>query len=134
MAASPTTAETDPEAAASGLLIYDGDCGFCTAAARRFGDLAHGSASVQPWQALELGDYGLTEAQANSAVYWVADGTAHAGADAVAHSLQALALPWRLVGRVLATPPFIWIGRLIYPVVARNRHRLPGATEACRLD
>lgn len=131
MAASPTTAET--ETAALGLLIYDGDCGFCTVAARKFVDFAGESATIMPWQVLDLDDYGLTAADVATSVYWVQDGQNHAGADAVVHALQACKRPWPLVGKVLATPPFIWLARAVYPVIARFRHRLPGATDACRI-
>ena len=130
--ASQITAGT--RSAALGVLIFDGDCGFCTTAARKFGDLAGGSAQVAPWQSLELGDYGLTEAEASSAAYWVQNGTAYRGADAAAQALQVCNPALAFLGKVIAAPPFIWAARAIYPVIARYRHRLPGATDACRID
>lgn len=135
MAASPTTAETKVTSvtAASGLLIFDGDCGFCTSTARKFAVFADESASIAPWQSLELEDYGLSEEQASSAVYWVHDGRQYRGADAVANALRVCGRPWSVLGAVLAVPPFIWLARAIYPVVAKYRYRLPGATNACRI-
>ena len=132
MAASPTTAETND--VALGLLIFDGDCGFCTQAARKFADFAGESALVQPWQALQLSDYGLTEADCSAALHWVHDGVNYRGADAVARGLLVCRSPWPFIGRILATPPFSWLARAVYPLIARNRHRLPGSTNACRLD
>lgn len=132
MAANPTTAET--RTAALGLLIYDGDCGFCTVAARKFADFAGESATIMPWQALDLADYGLTEAECSTAAYWVQNGEKYAGADAAVHALRVCRSPWPLVGKVLGTPPFIWMARALYPLIARFRHRLPGATDACRID
>jgi predicted DCC family thiol-disulfide oxidoreductase YuxK len=115
-------------------LVYDGDCGFCTAAARWFDDLAQSSASIAPWQSLDLEAHGLTEAQVSTAVYWVRDGSTHRGADSVAQALQVCPRPWSWLGHILSVPPFSWLARLVYPLVARYRHRLPGATDACRLD
>ncbi len=132
MAASPTTAGTN--AAALGLLIYDGDCGFCTTAARKFADFAGESATIMPWQALDPADFGLTEADCTTSAYWVQDGQHYGGADAVVCALQVCKSPWPRVGRVLGTRPFIWLARLVYPVVARFRHLLPGATDACRIS
>jgi len=132
MVASPTTAETN--SVALGLLIFDGDCGFCTQAARKFGDFAGTSADVLPWQSLDLDDYGLTEHDCTEAAYWVQDGVNYRGADAFAQGLQICRQPWSTMGRLMSLPPFIWLARAVYPVVAKYRHRLPGATDACRLD
>lgn len=132
MAASQTSAETDP--AATGLLIFDGDCGFCTTAARSFAHRVNGSVRIVASQQIDPTDYGLTDQDVASAVYWVAHGHAYAGADAVAHALAAGDRPWSWVGRALRVPPLRWLARALYPVIARHRHRLPGATAACRLD
>jgi len=40
---------------------------------------------------------------------------------------------WRVAGRLLSRPPVLWVARPAYAVVAANRHRLPGSTDACRL-
>lgn len=133
MAASPTTAETNLSAAL-GLLIFDGDCGFCTTAARKFAVFAGDSATIAPWQSLNLDDFGLTEAQCSTGVYWVQDGAAYRGADAAAQALRVCERPWPFVGRLLGRPPIIWLARGIYPVIAKYRHKLPGATDACRIE
>ncbi len=133
MAASQTTAVTKPSSAV-GLLIFDGDCGFCTAAARKFADFAGQSAQIAPWQVLDLADYGLTEADCSTAVYFVQGSVSYRGADAVVHGLQVCRTPWPLVGKLMGAPPFIWLTRGVYPVIARYRHKLPGSTDACRID
>jgi predicted DCC family thiol-disulfide oxidoreductase YuxK len=40
---------------------------------------------------------------------------------------------WRLVGRLIITPPVSWLAGPVYALIARNRHRLPGASDSCRL-
>ena len=125
---------TTTSAPTSGTVLYDGDCGFCTVSANWLA--AHGSASIQPWQATDLEPLGLTEEQVSSKVYWLdADGRpAASGAGAVAASLRTCRGAWPLVGRFLTARPVRPVADLGYAVVARNRHRLPGATAACRLD
>ena len=116
------------------LLIYDGDCGFCTTTAkwveRRVGD----DMAVEPWQALELGDFGLTVEDVMSAAYWVdAEGRAHRGHLAFAGALQAMGFPWTPLGWLIERRPFSWPAAWAYRAIAANRYRLPGSTDACRL-
>ena len=133
MAASQTTAGTKPSAAL-GLLIFDGDCGFCTVAARKFADFAGESADIMPWQGLDLAEYGLTEQQCSAAVYWVEAGDHYRGADAVAKSLQVCSPAFRLLGKIMSVPPVSWLARGLYPLIAKYRYKLPGATNACRIN
>jgi len=116
------------------VLIYDGDCGFCTASARWLQARLPGAAAVTPHQAIDLAPVGLTEAETSRAAYWVDEtGSTHRGAAAIAAALAACGGTWGIIGRLLAIPPLSWLASGVYAVVARNRHRLPGATDACRL-
>lgn len=115
------------------VLVFDGDCGFCTWSAARIERWAAGALDVVPWQRADLTALGLTEARCSISVQFVdADGVASGGA-AVARALLRCREPWRTAGRVLALP---WLRPVVergYVVVAANRHRLPGATPACAL-
>lgn len=87
-----------------------------------------------PWQGYDLATVGLTETDARTASYWVAaDGTASAGHIGVALALLAMRRGWPLVGRVLLLWPVRAVAKVAYRVLARNRYRLPGSTDACRL-
>ena len=113
-----------------GVLVYDGDCGFCTHSAKWAMRRAHGM-QVVPWQSADLVAWGLTVEQCRAAVLFVRDGTVRSGGAAVAEALQECRAPYRAVGRVLgarALRPLVEWG---YAIVARNRHRLPGSTAAC---
>ncbi len=115
------------------VLVFDGDCGFCTWSAGRIQRWASGSLDVVPWQRTDLTSLGLTEAQCSEAVQFVDPSGVAAGGAAVARALLLCREPWRSVGRVLAQP---WLAPVVqrgYVVVAANRHRLPGATPACAL-
>jgi predicted DCC family thiol-disulfide oxidoreductase YuxK len=91
-------------------LLYDGDCRFCTHAiawlARRFDP----EAETVPLKSGEL-----------DAVQWVDGDVRASGADAIAAWLRT-ARKLRLLVRLM--PAGLPLGRLLYPVVARNRGRL----------
>lgn len=125
-----------PSGEASSLLVYDGDCSFCTASASWAAARWRGTAEAVAWQRLaadELAARALTPDDVRSAVWWI-DGTGRRwrGHLAVAHALTA-GTGWSAVlGGVLLVPPFRWLAAGLYPLVARWRHRLPGGTPACR--
>lgn len=115
------------------LLVFDGDCGFCTTSARagqRWLRLEH----VEPWQFLELEPLGLTAEQCMQAVQWVdADGRAVAGERAVIAALRHGGGVWAVLGSVMNLPGIRQIAGLVYRLVAKYRHKLPGGTPACKL-
>lgn len=115
-----------------GTLMYDGDCGFCTSSARWLA--RRGRCEIMPWQSLDLEPLGLTEDDVSRAAYWL-DASGHvssSGAGAVAAALTTCGPGWRLAGRLLRLRPVRPLADVGYAWVARNRHRLPGSTDACR--
>lgn len=119
-------------------LVYDADCGFCTRSARWIeARWRPGTARIRPAASIddgELASHGLTRADVEAAAWWIeADGTARRGELAVAGALRA-ATGWaQVLGRLLALPGFRAVARPGYALVARNRHRMPGASPACAL-
>ena len=70
-----------------------------------------------------------------TAAYWVEpDGTMHRGHLGIGESLKTASLPYSVAGHLIVNPPLSWLAKPIYSVIAKNRHRLPGSTDACRLD
>lgn len=91
--------------------------------------------TIAAWQATDLAALGLTEADVTTAAYWIDDdGAAHRGHLGIAKALKTGSLPWSLAGRVMETPPMSWVAAGAYRLIAKNRYRLPGSTDACRLD
>jgi len=114
-------------------LVFDGDCGFCTRTAT---DLARRFPVVEdlvPWQRADLGRLGVTAGEASRAVQWVElSGRVYSGARAVARVLVDTGGAWAVVGRLMAVPPVSWLAAVVYRLIARNRHRMPGGvTPAC---
>jgi LmbE family N-acetylglucosaminyl deacetylase/predicted DCC family thiol-disulfide oxidoreductase YuxK len=117
------------------LLVYDGDCGFCTTCARWVERHLATPARVVPFQQLDpgaLGRLGLSAAEVRTAAWWVeADGRRRRGHRAIARALGSCGGGWAVLGRVLGAPPLSWLGVPAYSLMSRYRHRLPGGTPAC---
>jgi len=127
------------------VLVFDGDCAFCSTCARFLQRwvVSDGSTSVEPWQRLDLAELGLTTDQCRAAVQWVGQGHGLGGGQAageqmasghaaVAATLRAGHPGWRPVGALLVAPGFSWLARGVYSWVAAHRDVLPGGTPACR--
>jgi predicted DCC family thiol-disulfide oxidoreductase YuxK len=118
------------------MLIYDGDCSFCSSSARWISAYWDGAQRAIAWQhlsAAELERLGLTQDDVRRAAWWIdPDGRRSRGHLAIARALRA-GRGWPSVaGALLLFPPFRWLGAGAYPLIARWRYRLPGGTPACR--
>ena len=110
------------------VLVYDGDCGFCTTSAHRLVRWSGGSLDVIPWQMADLEALGLTPGECSSAVQLVSPTTRASGGTAVAAALLACRQPYRAAGALLGWQPLHPLVQRAYALVAANRHRLPGST------
>ncbi|MFE4080510.1 thiol-disulfide oxidoreductase DCC family protein [Paenarthrobacter sp. YIM B13468] len=114
-------------------LIYDADCGFCTRSAKWLA--GEGKVSIKSWQSIrDLEALGLTEEMVEAAAYWADDGVVTAGAEsAIAQALITKGSGWQLAGRFILLPGVHFVAARVYKVIAKNRHAMPGGTDACRL-
>jgi predicted DCC family thiol-disulfide oxidoreductase YuxK len=116
------------------VLVYDGDCAFCTSSVRLLEKIGPAAEAVA-WQQTDLGALGLSEETASAAVQWVEiDGTVRSGHEAVAAALGSAGGIWAVAGRVLLAPGIAPIAAGAYRLIADNRHRLPGGTPACAVE
>lgn len=129
------------------LVIYDGDCGFCSRALYWLQSRAP-RIEAQAFQRLsveDLASYALCRADVETAVWFLESHSATlprggkydkktSGGIACARALKyTTARKWQIFGGILLLPGVKQIIRGVYPLIARNRHRLPGASDACRL-
>jgi predicted DCC family thiol-disulfide oxidoreductase YuxK len=122
------------DARARPVLVYDGDCAFCTSSMRLLEKIGP-RAEIVAWQLTDLGALGLTKETASAAVQWVdVDGTLCSGHEAVAAALSSAGSIWALTGRALLSPGIAPIAAGAYRLIADNRHRLPGGTPACAVN
>lgn len=115
------------------LLVFDGECGFCTLSVlwllRRF----RRPVGTVPWQEAELAALGLTEPEVRRWAWWIdAEGRRFRGHRAVGKALVACGAGWPLLGRLLLLPPVALVAAPGYRLVARFRGHFPGTTPACR--
>lgn len=116
------------------MLLYDGDCAFCTKCARLLERIG-AEAKIVPWQFADLAELGVTEEEASEAVQWVGtDGAVRSGHEAIAAVLGRAGRFWRALGRMLLLPGISRVAARVYRLVADNRYRLPGGTPACAVD
>ncbi len=133
----PAYARSMDDAANSAVrptLVFDGDCGFCTASVNLAERWCRADVRFVPWQRLDLAAHGLTREQVEHSVQWLpvkADAPIRSGANAAAHVLLRSRWPWRPIGALMLVPPVSWIAAGAYRVIANNRYKLPGATPAC---
>ncbi len=128
------------------VLVFDGDCGFCTTSVTWLADRFPGSFAIAPYQRVDLDALGLTARECDEKVQWIGDVTAPVttraeGAAAVGRLLQvggvsrggALGIAARGLGALALVRPTSYVADAVYSWVAANRQRLPGGTPACAL-
>ena len=120
------------------LLVFDGDCGFCTTAVTWLQTHLPLPATSVPYQWADLEDLGLTVDEAAARVWLVTTegktGHQYGGHLAVAAMLRRQpSVGWRFLGFLLISFPFSVVAAIGYAIIARFRHRLPGGTPACRM-
>jgi predicted DCC family thiol-disulfide oxidoreductase YuxK len=113
------------------VLLYDGDCGFCTSCVRLLERIGP-DAELLAWQLTDLAELGITEEQTTAAVQLVQiDGMVRSGHEAIAATLSTAGRIWKIIGRIVLLPGISWMAAKAYQLVADNRYRLPGSTPAC---
>jgi predicted DCC family thiol-disulfide oxidoreductase YuxK len=116
------------------LLIFDGDCAFCTTWVHRLGRILPAFPQAEPAQWLDIERYGLSPDDVAHYVWLVTPRRQFAGHLALSALLRMQPrIDLRFLGWLLATPPYSWVAAAGYSLVARYRHLLPGGTPACAL-
>lgn len=119
---------------ANALLVFDGDCAFCTKCANFVERRMKRHPDVVAWQKSDLVALGLSQAQCEEAVQWIgADGKRASAQHAVARTLVFGGKGWALLGWLLLVPGISHLAGFVYRLIARNRHRMPGGTAECVL-
>jgi predicted DCC family thiol-disulfide oxidoreductase YuxK len=117
------------------VLVYDGDCAFCTSSVRLLERAVSRRPNIVAWQHVDLDELGLTREACEAAVQWIGhDGERCSGERAIAQVFRNAGGLWKIVGVVLSLPGIRWLAGVVYRWTARNRHRLPGGTPACGLN
>lgn len=111
------------------LVLFDGDCGLCTALALRARDRDRAARfriePYQNWSDAELAGVGLTRARCAGAMQVVSPrGRRYPGALGVNYFLWHAGGWGRLLALLGALPPLLLVEMGVYALVARHRARL----------
>lgn len=116
------------------LLVFDGDCAFCTTWVNRLQAALPYFPPTSPWQWLDIDALGLSLEDVDEYAWLVTPNHQYAGHLALSALLRLQrGFGWRFLGHLIATPPFSLVAAVGYQWIARNRHRLPGGTPACAM-
>lgn len=116
------------------ILIFDGDCGFCTSSIKLIKKLIHKHPEIKPYQQTDLPSLGISREECQSAIKFFQESERiFSGAQAFAQFLKLSSPPWKLIGYFLDLPGIKWFSEFVYRLIARNRYHLPGGTPACEL-
>ena len=123
--------DTTPE---DGRLLFDGDCGFCTKSIAWLDARSMLGHPAMPWQSVPEDELPVpVERLTTEVVLELPDGRVLGGADALAASVRASGSPLRFLGVVVAAAGLRVLARAVYRVIARNRYRMPGSSDACKI-
>jgi predicted DCC family thiol-disulfide oxidoreductase YuxK len=116
------------------LLVFDGDCAFCTTWVNRLQAVLPVFPPTTPWQWINLEPYALSRADVDQFAWVITPGHQYAGHLALSALLRMQPVATlRFLGHLLATPPFSFAAAIGYRLIAANRSRLPGGTPACAM-
>lgn len=117
------------------ILLFDGDCAFCTASVDFLKRYVRPRAKITAWQRADLDSLGVSAQECQRSIQWFAAPGMSPVTEgrAVAAALRSGATPWPILGWAMQVPGVINVANMAYRVVAANRYRLPGSTPACKL-
>ena len=118
----------------NGLLVFDGDCAFCSTWVERLRAALPRYPETTPYQWADLDSLGLSLDDVKHYAWYLTPSHQYAGHLAFSALLRSQPrLSLRFAGQLIATPPFSWVAALGYRFISRYRHLLPGGTPTCAL-
>src|SRR5690606_31118435 len=104
---------------ARAVLLYDGDCGFCTASAHFFDRRLNSPARIRPLRSDDGHRRGVSPGEAEAEIHFVTtSGSVLGGADAVLAWWRTSPGPWAVLGWMLHLPGLIQLTRIGYRFLA----------------
>lgn len=117
-----------------GRLLFDGDCGFCTKSIAWLDARSMLGQQAVPWQSVPEDELPVpVQRLTTEVVLERPDGRVLGGADALTASVRTSGSPLRFLGMVVGAPGVRVLARAVYRVIARNRYRMPGSSDACKV-
>ena len=118
----------------SPLFLFDADCGICETATDRIRQTIAPPVEIVGYQSVDLEALGVSTAEVEVGPVLVrSDGSHVVGPGAMAELLTTARSPYRQAGRVMLLPGIRQVLGAVGPVMYRNKHRLPGVGDSCRV-
>ncbi len=116
------------------VLIFDGDCGFCTSTSKYIAKRSKVPIEIIPWQYVDFINLPITKEDCADQVYLLVDGKPFGGHEGFAMILRVQPNAFiRFIGSVAMSKALRWFSKPTYRLVAKYRHKLPGGTPACKM-
>ncbi len=116
------------------VFLFDGDCGVCSRGTDSIRAKVAPPVDIIAYQTVDLAKYGVTEADVlEGPVFVRTDGSHVIGPLGMAEMLRSARAPYRYAGNLMLTPGIRHLLRALGPAMYRNRSRLPGSNDACRV-
>ena len=116
------------------VFLFDGDCGVCQNGTDGIRRRIDPPVDLVAYQSVDLAAYGVTPDDVLEGPVLVStDGSHVIGPLAVAHLLLSSRRPYHHIGAAMLAPGVRPLLHAAGPFLYRQRSRLPGSTDACRL-
>lgn len=117
------------------IFLFDGDCGVCQNGTDAIRSKVKPPVDIMAYQNVELADYGVSEADVlEGPVFVRTDGSHVIGPLGMAEMLRSARAPYKYMGNVMLIPGLRNALHALGPVMYKNRSRLPGSNDACRIS
>ncbi|MCF8539907.1 MAG: DUF393 domain-containing protein [Candidatus Nanopelagicales bacterium] len=117
------------------VFLFDGDCGVCQNGTDSIRARVRPPVDIVAYQSVDLADYGVTETDVLEGPVLVrTDGSHVIGPLGMAEMLRTARAPFRYIGGFMLLPGVRHALRALGPAMYRNRSRLPGSNDACRVS
>lgn len=116
------------------VLLFDGDCSFCTTSINLIKKYAKNSVHIIPYQKVNLKEYGLDENYCERYIHFICQNkNKYTGAKAFSEFFRYCGFRGRVLGSVIRFFEIFKLSTLIYSIISKFRHKLPGGTPECKL-
>ena len=117
------------------IFLFDGDCGVCQNGTDTIRAKVKPPVDIVAYQSVDLADFGVSEADVlEGSVLVRTDGSHVIGPLAMAEMLRSARAPYKYMGNVMLIPGLRHALRALGPVMYKNRSRLPGSNDTCRVS
>jgi predicted DCC family thiol-disulfide oxidoreductase YuxK len=120
---------------AEATLLYDGDCGVCDQGMQRMRTRMKPPVTIASYQSMDIDAMGvrLDTVVNQGPVLVQGDADVLVGPAAIAQVMQLSGRPYAPIGKVMNAPGIRQVLAWIGPKLYRQRYRMPGAGESCKV-